>query len=55
MANIDSKITVGKDVEPCSGVLKAFSILLQTYILNLLLNKERDSLHIISYLISKTK
>ena len=55
MANIDSRVIVGEDVEPYSSILKAFSILLQTYIFNLLLDKERDNLRVISYSISKTK
>jgi len=55
MANIDSRVTVGKDRESFSSVLKAFSNLLEIYILNLLLDKERDTLRVINYSVSKTK
>ena len=55
MANIDSRVTVGKDGESFSSVLKAFSNLLETYILNLFLDKERDDLRSINYSISKTE
>jgi len=55
MANIDSRVTVSKDGESFSGVLKAFSSLLETYILNLLLDKERDNLRVINYPVSKTE
>jgi hypothetical protein len=46
---------VSKDGESFSSILKAFSNLLETYILNLFLDKERDSLYSINYSISKTK
>jgi len=55
MANIDSRVIVSKDGEPFSSVLKAFSSLLETYILNLFLNKERDDLYFINYSIFKAK
>lgn len=55
MANIDSRVIVGEDKEFYFSVFKAFSILPQTYILNLLLDKERDGLYIINYPISKIK
>ena len=55
MANIDSRVIIGKNGESCSSVLKAFFSLPQTYILNLLLDNERDGLHVINYLIFKTE
>ena len=55
MANIDSKITVNKDKKPFFSVFKAFFSLLEIYIFNLFLNKERDNLSFINYLISKAK
>jgi len=55
MANINSRVTVNKDGEPFSGVLKAFSSFLETYIFNLFLDKERDNLRFINYPISKAK
>jgi len=55
MANIDSRVMVGKDRKSFSSVLKAFSNLPETYIFNLLLDKERDTLYIINYSVYKTK
>ena len=46
---------VGKDRKSFSSVLKAFSNLPETYIFNLLLDKERDTLYIINYSVYKTK
>jgi len=55
MANIDSRVMVNKDGEPFSGVLKAFSSLLEIYILNLFLGKKRDDFCFINYPIFKAK
>jgi len=55
MANIDSRVMVSKDRESFSSMFKAFSNLLETYIFNLLLDEERDTLYVINYSIYKTK
>ena len=55
MVNINSRVMVGKDRESFSGVLKAFFSLLETYIFNFFLDKERDNFSFINYPIFKAE